>query len=398
MHTDDYISLEDTYGVHNYHPLPVVLAKGRGEFLWDVEGRRYLDFLSAYSAVNQGHRHPVIIAAAKKQLRRLTLTSRAFHNDRLGHFEKKLADFTGFPKVLPMNTGAEAVETALKAARRWGTQVKGIADGSQRIIVAEGNFHGRTLAAVSLSTDPDSYRHYGPWLGGIDKVPFGDLAALEAALKPETAGVLLEPIQGEAGVVLPPEGYLKAVRELCTRKKVLFILDEVQTGFCRTGKKFAWEHEAVRPDLMALGKALGGGVLPVSALVGIPEVMDLFTPGTHGSTFGGNPLAAAVGLASMEVLEKEDLAERARVLGHLFRESIAALAGGVLLEVRGRGLLNAAVFQPDFDAGALAKRLMKKGLLCKQTHGHILRFAPPLTIRRSSILKAAEILSREIKG
>jgi ornithine--oxo-acid transaminase len=398
MTSQDYIELDEKYGAHNYHPLPVVISWAEGCKVRDPEGKIYFDFLSAYSAVNQGHRHPKIIAAARAQLDSCTLTSRAFHNDRTGLFLKKLCDYSGYEMALPMNTGAEAVETALKAARRWGVEVKGVRNGEQEIICAEGNFHGRTLAAISMSIDPDSLVNYGPYVPGFVKVPFGDAAAIERAIKPSTVAIIIEPIQGEAGVVVPPEGYLKSVRDICTKHKALFIADEVQTGFCRTGRKFAWQREDARPDIMCLGKALGGGIMPISAIVADHGVMDVFTPGTHGSTFGGNPLAAAVGIASLEVLEEEALDERAESLGQVFRAEVAKAKCPKMRTVRGRGLLNAVVFDEGFEAWDVCIALRDAGLLAKQTHGNIIRFAPPLVISESELGEAIGIITRTFEA
>jgi len=380
MNSRDYIALDEKYGAHNYHPIPVVISKARGCKVWDPEGKEYFDFLSAYSAVNQGHMHPHIVAAVKAQLERVTLTSRAFHNDMMGPFLKKLCEFTGYEKALPMNTGAEAVETALKAARRWGAEIKGVPNGRQKIICAEGNFHGRTIAAISMSTDPDSYINYGPYVPGFTKVPYGNAEAVEAAIDADTVAVLVEPIQGEAGVVVPPEGYLAELRRICTEHGILLIFDEIQTGFCRTGRRFAWQYENARPDIMCLGKALGGGIMPISAIVADHAVMDVFTPGTHGSTFGGNPLAGAIGIAALEVLEREKLDERAFVLGERFRARLSAINNPNIVKVRGRGLLNAVVFKEGFDAYPTCVTLKERGILAKQTHGNIIRFAPPLVI------------------
>ncbi len=392
MLSQDYIALDEKYGAHNYHPLPVVISKARGCRVTDPDGNAYFDFLSAYSAVNQGHLHPAIVDAAREQLERVTLTSRAFHNDRMGPFLEKLCAYTGFESALPMNTGAEAVETALKAARRWGVEVKGVPNERQRIVCAEGNFHGRTLALVSLSSDPDARINYGPYMPGIDRVPFADAAAIEAAIGPDTVAVILEPIQGEAGVVIPPEGYLRRVRELCSANSTLFIDDEIQTGFCRTGRRFAWEFEDARPDIMCLGKALGGGIMPVSAIVADRGIMNVFTPGTHGSTFGGNPLACAIGLASIQVLEDEKLDENAARLGRVFRERIARVGCPVMLEVRGKGLLNAVEFERGYDAYSVCLALGEAGLLAKQTHGSIIRFAPPLVITAGEMDEALSII------
>ncbi len=392
MKSQDYIALDEQYGAHNYHPLPVVISKASGCVVTDPEGKVYYDFLSAYSAVNQGHLHPAIVAAAREQLERVTLTSRAFHNDRMGLFLRKLCEFTGFENALPMNTGAEAVETALKAARRWGAEVKGVPNGSQRIICAEGNFHGRTLAIVSMSSDPDAVINYGPYVPGFDKVPYADAEAIGAAITPDTVAVIIEPIQGEAGVVVPPAGYLKRVRELCTANNMLFIDDEIQTGFCRTGKRFAWEFEDARPDIMCLGKALGGGIMPISAIVADHDIMKVFTPGTHGSTFGGNPLAGAIGMAAIQVLEDEKLDENAERLGRIFREKVAKISCPKMVTVRGKGLLNAVVFERGFEAYDVCLALRDSGLLAKQTHGNIIRFAPPLVITEAELDEAVAII------
>lgn len=398
MKSQDYIALDEKYGAHNYHPLPVVISWAEGCRVKDPEGKVYFDFLSAYSAVNQGHRHPKIIKAVKDQLEAVTLTSRAFHNDRMGPFLKKLCEFTGYETALPMNTGAEAVETALKAARRWGVEVKGVENGKQEIICVEDNFHGRTIAVISMSNDPDSTVNYGPYVPGFKRVPYADAAAIEKAISPNTVAVIIEPIQGEAGVYVPPEGYLKAVREICTKNKVLFICDEIQTGFCRTGKRFAWQHEAARPDIMCLGKALGGGIMPISAIVADHEVMKVFTPGTHGSTFGGNPLAAAVGIAALEVLEEEKLDENAERLGKIFREEVGKIACPKIKQVRGKGLLNAVVFEKGFEAWNVCLALRDAGLLAKQTHGNIVRFAPPLVITEKELREAIAIIKKVFEG
>ncbi|HUX38420.1 MAG TPA: ornithine--oxo-acid transaminase [Rectinemataceae bacterium] len=392
MKSQDYIALDERYGAHNYHPLPVVISWAEGCRVKDPEGRSYLDFLSAYSAVNQGHRHPKIVKAAKDQLDTSTLTSRAFHNDKMGPFLKKLCEFTGFETALPMNTGAEAVETALKAARRWGAEVKGVENGKQEIICVDDNFHGRTIAVISMSSDPDSTVNYGPYVPGFKRVPYGDAKAIEGAITPNTVAIIVEPIQGEAGVVTPPEGYLKAIRETCTKNRVLFIADEIQTGFCRTGKRFAWQHEGARPDIMCLGKALGGGIMPISAIVADHEVMDVFTPGTHGSTFGGNPLASAIGIAALEVLEDEKLDENAQRLGTIFRDEITKIRCPKMKLVRGKGLLNAVVFEKGFEAWDVCLALKEAGLLAKQTHGNIIRFAPPLVITEAELRQAIGII------
>ncbi len=390
--TQELIAEAERFGARNYAPLPVVLTRGEGCFVWDVEGRRYLDGLSAYSALNQGHRHPRIVAALVEQAQRLTLTSRAFHNDRMGSFLSRLCALTGFPRALPMNTGAEAVETAVKAMRRWGHERKGVPDGEGEIVVAEGNFHGRTLLAVSLSTDPSAYGHYGPFLPGIVKVPFGDEAAMARALGPRTVGVLLEPVQGEAGVIIPPDGYLAGVRRLCSERRVPFCLDEVQTGFGRTGRMFAWEHWDARPDLVCLGKALSGGLYPVSAVCGTDEILGVFTPGTHGSTYGGNPLGAAVAMAALDVLVEERLAERAarsgeRVLARL-RHGLAAAEP--VREVRGLGLMIAVQYHAAVAGRVAASLAREAGVLCKDTRGHTIRFLPPLIAPEEVLLDAVE--------
>ncbi len=393
MKSQDYIALDEKFGAHNYHPLPVVITWAEGCTVRDPEGKTYYDFLSAYSAVNQGHRHPKILQAVRDQLELCTLTSRAFHNDKMGPFLKKLCEFTGYEMALPMNTGTEAVETALKAARRWGVEVKGVENGKQEIICVDDNFHGRTIAVISMSSDPDSTVNYGPYVPGFKRVPYGDARAIAAAITPTTVAVIVEPIQGEAGVVTPPEGYLRAIRETCTKNQVLFICDEIQTGFCRTGKRFAWQHEGARPDIMCLGKALGGGIMPISAIVADHGVMDVFTPGTHGSTFGGNPLASAVGIAALEVLEDEKLEDNAERLGRIFREEVGAIACPKMKLVRGKGLLNAVVFEKGFEAWDVCMALRDAGLLAKQTHGNIIRFAPPLVISERELREAIGIIA-----
>ncbi|RMG14579.1 MAG: ornithine--oxo-acid transaminase [Planctomycetota bacterium] len=386
------IQQAERYGAHNYHPLPVVLSRGEGCFVWDVEGRRYFDMLSAYSAVNQGHCHPRIVGALTEQAARLALTSRAFHNDRMGGMLQKIAELTGFEKVLPMNTGAEAVETAIKAMRKWGYEVKGIPQDQAEIVVAEGNFHGRTTTIVGFSSDPGTYQGFGPKTPGFRSVPYGDAAALREALGPHTCGVLLEPIQGEAGVKIPPDDYLPAVRAACEEQKVLLCLDEIQTGLGRTGKLFAWEHVGARPDLIILGKALSGGLYPVSCVAANDEVLGVFTPGTHGSTYGGNPLAAAVACAALDVLIDEDLSARAAALGEVFVSELRRrLDTPQLLEVRGRGLMVAAEFRRPC-AHELALELMKVGVLAKDTHDTTLRFAPPLVIREEQLREALDLI------
>jgi len=390
--SDQVIETTERWGAHNYHPLPVVLARGEGVWVEDPEGRRYLDFLSAYSAVNQGHRHPRIIGALKDQADRLTLTSRAFYSDRMGEFLERLCDYTGFEMALPMNTGAEAVETAMKMARLWGHKVKGVPNGQQEIITCEENFHGRTISIVSFSTDPDAKEGFGPYTPGFRVIPYNDPSALEAAITDHTVAFLFEPIQGEAGVHVPDEGYLRAVREICTRRGILMIADEVQTGFCRTGRKFAVDHEDVRPDAMCLGKALGGGVFPVSAVVADKAVMGVFFPGCHGSTFGGNPLAAAVAMAAIDVLDDEDLAARSHEHGEYLREQLRQIDCPRIVEIRGKGLLDAVVFEEGFEAWDTCVALKDHGLLAKQTHGNIIRLAPPLVITREELDHAISII------
>jgi ornithine--oxo-acid transaminase len=389
----DYISIDEKYGAHNYSPLPVVISWAEGVKVRDPEGKEYFEFLSAYSAVSHGHRHPKIIKALVDQANQCTLTSRAFYNDRMGPFLRKLCEYSGYEKALPMNTGAEAVETGIKTARRWGVEVKGVKNGSQEIICASGNFHGRTLLAVSMSTDPDSSINYGPYLPGFVHVPYGDAGAIEKAFSSNTVAVIVEPIQGEAGIIVPPQGYLKAIRALCDKNNALFIADGVQTGLCRTGRRFAWQREGERPDIMCLGKALGGGVIPVSAIVADNDVMGVFTPGTHGSTFGGNPLASAVAVAALEVLEDEKLEENAEALGKVFREEIAKAKWPNMLTVRGAGLLNAVEFEKGFTAWDVCLALRDAGLLAKQTHGNIIRFTPPLVITEKEIREACGIIT-----
>ena len=380
------IEVEARYCAHNYEPIPVVLARGEGASLWDTSGRRYIDMMSAYSAASHGHAHPRILAALESQARRLAVPSRAYYNDRLGPFLAELCRLTGLDAALPMNTGAEAVETAIKAARRWGYRVKGVAKDRAEIIVADGNFHGRTTPIISFSSEPEYRDGFGPFTPGFRSVPFGDLGAIERAITPDTVAVLMEPIQGEAGVIVPPAGWLAGLRRVCDAHNVLMILDEVQSGLGRTGAWFAFEHEDARPDGLVLGKALGGGVLPVSAFVAIREVMDVFTPGSHGSTFGGNPLAAAVGLEALFVLRDEGLVERSRVLGAHMIERLRAIDSPVLTDVRGRGLWAAAEIDPRFATGREAcLRLMAKGVLSKETHGAVVRFAPPLVITREAL-------------
>lgn len=382
------IAQVERYGAHNYHPLPIVVARAEGVWVEDETGRRYMDMLSAYSALNQGHRHPRIVAAARAQLDRVTLTSRAFHNDRLGPFLERLSQVSGFARALPMNSGAEAVETAIKAVRKWSFQAKGVPADASEIVVASGNFHGRTTTIVSFSTEEQYRMGFGPFTPGFVAVPYGDADAIEEAIGPHTAAVLLEPIQGEAGVLLPPPGYLRAVRDLCTRHNVLLILDEIQTGLGRTGKMWAFEHEGVRPDGVCVGKALGGGLYPVSAFCADDAVMGVFKPGDHGSTFGGNPLAAAIGLAALDVLVDEKLAERADELGTFLMDRLRALKSPVVREVRGRGLLIGV--EVDGEARPYCERLMELGVLCKETHHTVIRFAPPLVATREELDWALE--------
>lgn len=398
MTTKDFIELDEKYGAHNYHPLPVVISWAQGVKVKDPEGKEYFDFLSAYSAVNQGHRHPKIVKALVDQAQVCTLTSRAFHNDRMGGFLKRLCEYTGYEMALPMNTGAEAVETAIKAARRWGVEVKGVENGKQEIICVAENFHGRTLGAISMSSDPESTVNYGPYVPGFVRVPYADIDAMAKAVTKNTVAILVEPIQGEAGVCVPYDGYLRDIRALCDKHNILFIADEVQTGFCRTGKRFAWQHEGARPDVMCLGKALGGGIMPVSAIVADHKVMDVFTPGTHGSTFGGNPLASAVAIAAMDVLEDEKLDEHAEKLGKIFRDEVAKIPCKNMVKVRGKGLLNAVLFQDGFEAWNVCLALRDAGLLAKQTHGNIIRFAPPLVITEAELRQAIGIISKVLSA
>jgi ornithine--oxo-acid transaminase len=388
--TKDHLAQVDEFGAKNYAPLEVVITRGEGCFLWDVEGRRYYDFLSAYSAVNQGHCHPRIVRALVEQAQTLTLTSRAFHNDRMGDMLERIAKLTGFPKVLPMNTGAEGVETAIKGMRRWGYLVKKVPDGKAEIIVAKGNFHGRTTTIVGFSDDPDTRDTFGPVTPGFVPVPYGDAGALARAIGPNTVGVLLEPIQGEAGVKLPPDDYLPKVRALCSEKRVLLCLDEIQTGLARTGRMFAWEHVGARPDLIVLGKALSGGTYPVSAVAGTREVMDLFTPGTHGSTYGGNPLAAAVCVAALDVIVDEGLVERAARLGAHALKRLRSLKSSNVVEARGRGLMLAVEYRTGIAKDAV-KALMKAGVLAKDTHKTTIRFAPALTITDEQLDEALDL-------
>ncbi len=397
--TQQYLNLEEKYGAHNYHPLPVVLERGNGVFLYDVDGKRYYDFLSGYSAVNQGHCHPAIIAALTEQAQKLTLTSRAFHSNLLGQYEKYIATYFGYDKVLPMNTGVEAVETAIKLSRKWAYEVKGIPENQAKIIVCDGNFHGRTVNIISFSSDPTAKNNFGPFVPGYISIPHNDLPALEKALQDEhVAAFLFEPIQGEAGVVVPDEGYLKGVRNLCTEYDVLMVADEIQTGLARTGKMLACDHENVRPDILILGKALSGGVLPVSAVLSDDEVMMTIKPGEHGSTYGGNPLACAVAMTALQVLKDENLAANADTMGNLLRSELQKLNSPFISTVRGKGLLNAIVIKhanPD-AAWELCLALKENGLLAKPTHGDKIRFAPPLVITKEQVMECVGIIEKSL--
>ena len=399
-----YIDLEDKHGAHNYHPLPVVLDKGEGVYVWDVEGKQYFDFLSAYSAVNQGHSHPKIVKALTEQAQKLSLTSRAFYNSNLGEYEKKITSLFGFDKVLPMNSGAEAVETAIKLARKWSYEVKGIKDGYAKIIVCENNFHGRTTTIVSFSNDKDAHNNYGPFTPGFLRIPYNDIEALAKVLEDEAehiAAFLVEPIQGEAGVYVPDEGYLKNASELCKKHNVLFVADEVQTGIARTGKLIACHHENVQPDILILGKALSGGMYPVSAVLANDQIMQVIHPGQHGSTFGGNPLACAVAIAALDVVEEEKLSERAEELGEFFRAEIQKIIAktDLIYHVRGKGLLNAILVNDTPEsptAWNLCMQFAENGLLAKPTHGNIIRLAPPLVITKEQLLECVAIIEKVI--
>lgn len=395
------IDLEDKYGAHNYHPLPVVLERGEGVFVWDVEGKKYYDFLAAYSAVNQGHNHPKITKALIEQAQKLSLTSRAFYNNVLGEYEKFITKFFGYDKVLPMNTGAEGVETAMKLARRWGYDKKKIAENTAKIIVCENNFHGRTISIISASTDPDSYGNFGPFTPGYVKIPYNNTSALAEALKDKNVvGFLVEPIQGEAGVVVPGEGYLKTCAEMCKAANVLFIADEIQSGLARTGKMLACDHENVRPDILILGKALSGGLYPVSAVLADDEIMLCIKPGQHGSTYGGNPLACKVAIAAMNVLVEEKLAENSEILGELLRKELRAIKTDMITTVRGKGLFNAIVIKEKNGKTAwdVCLKMAENGLLAKPTHGDIIRFAPPLCITKEQILDCVRIIRETIES
>ena len=395
------MELEAQYGAHNYHPLPVVLAKGKGAKVWDVEGKEYYDFLSAYSAVNQGHCHPAILKAMYEQAERLTLSSRAFYNDALGPWEKYVTEYFGYDKVLPMNTGAEADETALKLARRWGTVCKGIPNNETTIVCCEGNFHGRTITIITMSNDPDSYANYGPLTPGFIRIPYNDPDALEQVLAKDghkIAAFLVEPIQGEAGVYVPDEGYLKKCYDICKKYNVLFMADEVQCGIARIGKMLACDHEGVRPDVLILGKALGGGVVPVSAVLADDYIMMNIKPGEHGSTFGGNPVAAKVSMAALQVIKDENLMERAERLGKIFREEIMKIQHPMIQQVRGKGLLNAVIIKPmnGKEAWDVCLKMRDNGVLAKPTHQHIIRFAPPLVISEEELMDAIDRIKKSI--
>lgn len=398
------IDLENKYGAHNYHPLPVVLSKGEGVFVWDVEGKKYYDFLSAYSAVNQGHCHPKIVGAMMEQAQKLTLTSRAFYNDMLGRFEQHVTSVFGFDKLLPMNTGAEAVETALKICRRWAYQKKGIPENRAKIVVCENNFHGRTTTIISFSNDPVARKDYGPYTEGFLKIEYDNIRVLEDALasNPDVAGFLVEPIQGEAGVYVPSEGYLQEAKSLCDKYNVLFIADEVQTGIARTGKLLAVDHENVKPDLLVLGKALSGGAYPISVVLANDDIMEVIDPGSHGSTFGGNPIAAAVGIAALQVVEEEALAQNAMELGELFRQELGKFIAtcDLVTQVRGKGLLNAIVINDTEDSSTawdICMALKDNGLLAKPTHGNIIRFAPPLVMNHEQLLDCVSIIIKTLQ-
>jgi len=398
--TAKYIALEDQFGAHNYHPVPVVLEKGEGVFLYDVDGKRYFDFLSGYSAVNQGHCHPAIIKALTDQARKLTLTSRAFYNNLLGEYEKYITEYFGYDKVLPMNTGVEGGETAIKLARRWGYAVKGIPENQAKVIFAEGNFWGRTLAAISSSTDPSSYNGFGPFMPGFGLVPYNDLAALEIALQDSNvAAYMVEPIQGEAGVVIPTDGYLKGVRDLCTKYNVLFIADEIQTGLARTGTLLACDHENVRPDILILGKALSGGTIPVAAVLADDIIMLQIKPGEHGSTYGGNPLACAVAMKALEVIKSENMVENSFKMGEILRAELANLNSPFIASIRGRGLINAIVIKHENPEAAwdLCLYLKELGILAKPTHGDKIRLAPPLIISEAQIKEAVQLIGKGLE-
>ena len=397
--TDQYLSEADQFSAHNYEPLPVVLDRGEGVWVWDVDGNRYLDMLAAYSALNQGHRHPEIMRAAEEQMGKLTLTSRAFHNDQMGPFLRELCEATGFEKALPMNTGAEAVETAIKTVRKWGYQVKGVPEGQAEIIVCENNFHGRTTTIVGFSSEDQYKEGFGPFTPGFVMVPYGDVEAFEAAITENTVGFLMEPLQGEGGVVVPPEGYLSRTAEICRERGIAFVADEIQTGLGRTGRLFCCDWEDVRPDVLIVGKALGGGVYPVSAAIADSEFMDLYRPGDHGSTFGGNPLGAAVGRASLRVVLEENLSQRSDELGNWFMDELRAIDSPHIEEVRGRGLMVGVVIKESSGtARPYCEALQEKGILAKETHHQVIRFAPPLTIEKSTLEEALVDIEAVLTG
>jgi ornithine--oxo-acid transaminase len=396
MSAEEYIKLEQTWGAHNYHPLPVVISKAKGVWVWDIDGKKYIDMLSSYSAINQGHLHPRIVQAAKDQLERVSLTSRAFSNDRMGPYLKKLCALSGLEMALPMNTGAEAVETALKLARRWGHQKKGILENQGEIIVCENNFHGRTTTIISFSSDRDSRKGFGPFTPGFVTIPYNDIPAFEKAINENTIGILVEPIQGEAGINVPSPGYLKELRRVCTEKNILLMLDEIQTGFARTGKMFAFQHEGIKPDVLCVGKALGGGLYPVSAAISSREIMSVFTPGSHGSTFGGNPLACAIADASLDVLVDEKLAERSTEMGAYFVRKLESVKCSKIKEIRAKGLLIGVEFHlaPEETVRPMCQKLMEEGVLAKDTHEKTIRFAPPLTITKEEVDWAMERIAK----
>ena len=401
MNTNDYIAREALYGAHNYHPLPVILEKGEGVFVWDVEGKKYYDFLSAYSAVNQGHCHPRLVKALSEQASKLALTSRAFYSNKLGEWEEFMHHFFGYDKMLPMNSGAEGVETALKLARKWAYKVKGIAREKAKIVVCNGNFHGRTITIVSMSSDPDAYNEYGPYTPGFVNIPYNDIVALEHALSdPDVAAFLTEPIQAEAGVFVPEDGFLKAARELCDQYNVLLIADEIQTGIARTGKMLAVDHENVRPDILILGKAISGGMYPISCVLANNEIMLTIKPGEHGSTYGGNPIAAAVAMEALQIIKDEKLEENASKMGELFRSEMSKFESPFIAEVRGKGLLNAITIKPNNgkEAWDVCLAMKDEGVIAKPTHGHIIRFTPPLTINEEQMLDAIERIKKAMKN
>jgi ornithine--oxo-acid transaminase len=396
MSAEEYVKLEQTYGAHNYHPLPVVISKANGVWVWDIDGKKYIDMLSSYSAINQGHLHPRIVKAARDQLERVSLTSRAFSNDRMGPYLKKLCGLSGMEMALPMNTGAEAVETAIKLVRRWGYMKKGTPEGKGEIIVCENNFHGRTTTIISFSSDQDSKKGFGPFTPGFVTIPYDDIPAFEKAINENTIGILVEPIQGEAGINVPSPGYLKELRRICSEKNILLILDEIQTGFARTGKMFAFEHEGIKPDVLCVGKALGGGLYPVSAALSSRETMSVFSPGSHGSTFGGNPLACAIADAALDVLVDENLAEKSTEMGEYFVQKLKALKCAKMKEIRAKGLLIGVEFHlgPEETVRPICRQLMEAGVLAKDTHEKTVRFAPPLTITREEVDWAMERIAK----